>query len=372
MPDTDNVPGSQPQTPSSSSSSSPSEELPSESLMNQISGVFLSKKFWILFGIFVVFMYFVLCVQGERLLRQGVYDMFKQLGQDGFGISYQAPSSYVDFKSGLNLDELVITAPEKMGGWTLKAGRVSVSSTPFQPHKIILEFNGTHSLTTKTIGDIRLIVGQGELVVNLANGETPFSMMLFLKQVQAASPKSMDGFYVSDGNLMLVQPSAKKEKEEMTVALRIETMRLPAYLRRHLPPVMQEFDLKGVLTAAASDGSKSFLKSWQDDNGTVEVEQGIIKWSPFAAQFNGTFGADDSFSLMGAGIAKTYGFFELLDKLREGDYLRSKRVSVAKVVLGSQLKTEKNEKIPSLTSAFSFQSGKIYVGQVLLRDANER
>ena len=62
----------------------------------------------------------------------------------------------------------------------------------------------------------------------------------------------------------------------------------------------------------------------------------------------------------------------MLDMLQNGDYLRSRRVSVAKVVLGEQLKTEKNESSPSLTSAFSFQSGKIYVGQVLLYDRHEK
>ena len=369
MLDTNELPHLQPEPSPQTEEEQPPEE---ETLAKQIVSAFLCRKSLFYLGIVLCFIYFFSCFQGERLLRQGVYDMFEHLGKDGFGISYQAPSSYLDFKSGLNLDNLVITAPEKMGGWTFNAGRVSVSSTPFQPNKIVLEFNGTHSLKTKMIGDIRLVLGQGQIVVNLPDGETPFSITLFLKQMQAAAPKSMEGFLISESYLAVVQSPENKEKKEMSFILRSGSIRLPAYLRRYLSADVQELNLKGMLTGTSSDGAQSFLQNWQNGSGTVEVEQGKITWAPFAAQFSGTFGLDDSFGLMGAGTAKTYGFFALLDKFQEGDYLRSKRVSVAKVVLGEKLKTEKNEKIPSLSSAFSFQSGKIYMGQVLLYDKNER
>ena len=368
MLDTNKIPHLQPETEPPLQTEDP---LP-EPLTKQIMSIFLCKKSLFYLSAVLLLIYFVLCIQGERLLRQGVYNIFKQLGQDGFGISYQAPSSYLDFKSGLNLDDLVITAPEAMGGWTLKAGRVSVASTPFMPHRIILEFNGTHSLKTKTIGDIRFVIGNGAMALNLAEGKEPFSVTLILKQLQTASPKSMEGFFISDLSLNVLQAIENKEKKEMRFSLRSDLIHLPAYISQHLPPIIRDLIFNGRLTETDSDGAKSFLQNWQEGSGTIEIEHGKMDWKPFSAQFNGTFGLDKSFEIVGAGIAKAYNFFALLDKLQEGNYLLPRRVSVAKVVLGEQLKTEKNDKLPSLSSAFSFQSGKIYIGQVLLYDRDER
>ena len=86
------------------------------------------------------------------------------------------------------------------------------------------------------------------------------------------------------------------------------------------------------------------------------------------ASFSGTFGVNNSFELIGASVAKVYSFFELLDMLEKGEYIRPSRVSVAKVVLGEKLKTETGETQASITTPFSFQSGKIYAGPVLLYD----
>jgi len=366
MLDTSKLPHLQPQTKK--------EDIPEESLMKQIISAFSSKKGLIYLCCAFVLIYLSLCVQGERLLRQGLYNTLKDLGQDGFGISYHAPSSYLAFKSGLNLDDLVVTAPEKMGGWTLKTGRITITSTPFTPRNVTLKINGTHSLTTKTIGDIRLIVGQGDIKLRLPYKKEPLALSLSLKQVQTASPKSMEGFFISDLLLTAEHVFEKKEKQEqnaMRFSFRSDAVHLPAYMSQHLPPMLQTVELKGLLSGVVFNDAKSFFKSWLDSSGTIEIQNGEILWPPFGASLTGTFGVNNSFEPIGAGVAKTQGFFELLDMLQKGDYLRPRNVSVAKVVLGEQVKTEKNEKIPSLTASFSIQADKIYIGQVLLYSGKE-
>ena len=369
MLDTSKLPHLQPQTQTKQQ-----EDISEESLMKQIISVFSTKKGLIYLCCAFVLIYISLCVQGERLLRQGLYNALKDLGQDGFGISYHAPSSYLAFKSGLNLDDLVITAPEKMGGWTLKTGRITITSTPFTPRNVTLKINGTHSLTTKTIGDIRLIVGEGDIKLRLPYKKDPLSVCLNLKRVQTASPKSMEGFFISD--LLLTTEhmfgnEEKQEKEALRFSFRSDAVHLPAYMSQHLPPMLQSVELNGLVSGIVFNDPKSFLKGWLDSSGTIEIQQGSISWPPFSASLTGTFGLNNSFELIGAGIAKTQGFFKLLDMLKNGDYLRPRRVSVAKVVLGEQVKTEKNETVPSLTASFSIQANKFYIGQILLYDGKE-
>ena len=153
--------------------------------------------------------------------------------------------------------------------------------------------------------------------------------------------------------------------------MRSDSVHLPAYISRHLPPMLQRLDLRGTLSGTPSNQAKSFLTDWLNSSGTVEIEQSDIVWPPVSAQLTGTFGLNDSYELIGAGIAKTYGFFELLDMLQNGNYLRPRRVSVAKVVLGEQMKQDAGHKAV-ISSAFSIQSGKIYTGPVLLYDRREK
>ena len=48
-------------------------------------------------------------------------------------------------------------------------------------NSVFLETNGTHSLTTKTIKDIRLIVGEGKIKVRLPSKNRPFAVSINFK-----------------------------------------------------------------------------------------------------------------------------------------------------------------------------------------------
>ncbi len=340
-----------------------------ETVWEQITNVFSGKRGILLACVLSLMMYISVCFQGERILRTGVYNVLKELGEDGFGISYSAPSSYLAFKSGLNLDDVIITAPERMGGWILKTGRITVTSNPFTPKKVEIKANGTHSLTTKTIGDIRLLVGQGEITLRLPSKNAPLSLKADFKNIQTAAPKSMEDFSVADISLIMQQETASENAvSPISFSFISNNIHLPAYMKEHLPALAEYVRLNGTLSGLTTNTEKSLLTNWTQSGGTAEITQGEIIWKPFMASFSGTFGFNDSFEMIGASVAKVYGFFDLLDMFEKGGYMRSSHVSVAKVVLGEKLKKENGEAQASITSPFSFQSGKIYAGQVLLHD----
>ena len=368
MLDTSKLPHLQPQPAESKEGT---EQQP-PSLAKQTAAAFLNKKGALYVFCLVILAYFSLCLQGEHLLRQGLYRFFKELGQNGFGITYNAPSSYLAFKSGINLDDLVISAPERLGGWVLRTGRITISSMPLS-RLVTIRLNGTHSLETRSIGDIRLVVGQGNAGLHLPDKKTPASFDLSLKSVQTAAPKSMEGFFLSNLTLTVgrnTENTAERKDGTLRFSLSADAIRLPAYIRRHLPPLLEKLDLQGTFSGLPEE-TTSFLTGWLNQSGTIEIEQGNIIWPPFSARLNGTFGFNDDFETTAAGVIKTYGFFDLLDKLQKGDYLRPRRVSVAKVVLGEQVR-KGDEQQDALTTPFSIQSGKIYTGQVLLYDSHEK
>ena len=345
------------------------DDSPEESLFKQILQVFSGKKGILLACCLSFMIYISACFQIERTLRSGVYSVFKELGDDGFGISYNASSSYLAFKSGLNLDDVAITAPAKMGSWILKMSRITVTCNPFTPRTIHIQINGTHSLTTKRIGDIRLIVAKGDIILHLPSENEEFTLKALFKNIQTAAPKSMEGFAIADISLSAKQNAPTKDSiSPLFFNLTSNNIHVPAYIAQYLPAKIEYLFLNGTISDLATNAEKSLLTNWAEKGGIAEIAQGELIWSPFMASFSGTFGVNNSFELIGASVAKVYSFFELLDMLEKGEYIRPSRVSVAKVVLGEKLKTETGETQASITTPFSFQSGKIYAGPVLLYD----
>lgn len=370
MIDPKKLPRLKPQSPAAETPA----DAPEESLLSQVIGVFSGPKGVLLSCAAAFAIYASVCLQGERLLRSGIYAVLKELGDNGFGISYSAPSSNPAFKSGVNLDDLVITAPAEIGGWTLKAGRIGVSSNPFTPHTVTVKTNGTHSLTTGVVGDIRLVVGRGDVTIRLPSKKNPLTVSAAFKNVQAASPKSMQGFAIDALSLNVRRDGDAAQEKPAPLSFDLETngLGLPAYMRRNLPANAELLRLTGTVEGLpAETNGKSVWTGWTENSGTIEIKRGEIIWKPFMADFSGTFGFNAAFEPAGAGVAKAYGLFSLLDMLVRDDYVRPSRVSVAKVVLGEKMKRESGESQPSVTTPFSVQSGKIYAGQVLLFDKND-
>lgn len=338
------------------------------SLRAQVADLVKSKTGIAVFGLIFAAVFLSVCFQSERLLRAGVYDFFKTLGDEGFGVSYNIVSSYFPFKSGVYLDDVVVTAPEKAGGWVLRTGRVTVSASPFSARDVSVKTSGTQSLSTKETGDMRFVVANGGAVLRLPSAKQPFSARIVFKDVQTASPRSMRGLSASDVSLTL-----RRENPTGNVgfSLILNAVRLPQRKNSHLPRLIEYVKLDGALSAAPPD-DRPFLSGWIYNGGTVDVSNGEIIWEPFMTSFSGTFALDAAFAPMGAVVAKTYGLFDLLEILELDKVVRTSRASVARVVLGELMKHENGEKRPSVTSPFSWQSGKVYAGEILLFDKNEK
>jgi len=293
----------------------------------------------------------------ERRLKAQVYAVFKEIGANGFGVSYQPKSSFADFTGGLYLDNVVLTAPAKMGGWTLKTGRMNVSANPLTG-KIKLKFNGTHSLSTNRFSDARLIVGEGTAVI----GASPLSVSVTVQNAQAASPQYWAGFGIKSAVLHFERNSESGAAFDITA----NDVSLPSGIAPPLPPTVGYLFVKGTVAELPAERSAPVLTDWIDNGGLLEIEQAEAIWLPFMAQLSGTVGLDASFSATAAGVGKVYGFFDLLDRLAKVGAVSPSQVSLAKIVLGERVKQATGETRPSLSASFSLQDGKVYAGQVPL------
>lgn len=322
---------------------------------------------WWFAGMTLLLIYFAICWQGERVLRGRVYNFFKEIGANGFGVSYSEPhSSYLALQSSLYLDDLVITAPKSMGGWKFKAGRLVISLNPLMPRSVSFSMRGTHSLILPDFGDIRLVADKAKADIRIGTPSVPSSLNITADNVQATAPVSMTGLAFGEVSLRMKRNAAEENRYSYSYRFRAENVRLPSFLVKSLPERAEYLALSGTVDGISADRQKPLLSDWIGNGGIIEIAKGEIIWKPLMAEFSGTAAFDPSLELTMAASAKVYGFFDLIDAMEKEGIIRPGNLSVAKVVLGPALTVERGENRPSLRTSFSIQDGNFYAGQVVL------
>lgn len=341
------------------------------SLFAELRGSF-GKNGWRLLVLTLLMMYFAICWQGERVLRNRVFNFFKEIGANGFGVSYKEPkSSFLALQSGLYLDDLTVTAPKSMGGWQFKAGRISITLNPLAPRNISFSMRGTHSLKTQKYGDIRFIADDARADINTGSQQTPASVKIYIQNVRSGTQNALAGSAFERLFFRLKKIPAKHDGlESFSYSFQTENITLPAGKFQNLPKTVEYLYLSGEIDGVSRQREKPLLKDWLDNSGTVEIKKGEIIWKPLMAEFSATAALNGALEPTVAATAKAYGFFDMLEILENEHIVSSGNLSVAKVVLGPRLTVEHGENRPSLSTSFSYQDGNLYAGQIVLIEKN--
>ena len=313
--------------------------------------------------------YFAICWQGERILKNGLHTFFKDMEECGFGVSYSPPkSSYFAFQSGLYLDDLEIKAPENTGDWTFKAARLSIFLKPWDPKHIFISMNGTHSLVSPRFGDVRLIANRAHAEITRG---IPLTVSVKIDTLQATAPVPAAGAGFESMALKVMRRAARNGTHDYSYDLKIQNVRLPDATFARLPEKIDYLAATGTI-GDFPDEQNSTPAEWVDRGGLIEITGGELIWKPLMAEFSATVAFDPSFHATVASSAKVYGFFEMLDLMEKEGFVRSGDLSVAKIVLGEKLNIVAGEKIPSLTVPFTFQNGNLYAGRILLIEGGKK
>ena len=341
------------------------------SLFAELRGSF-GKNGWRLLVLTLLMMYFAICWQGERVLRNRVFNFFKEIGANGFGVSYKEPkSSFLALQSGLYLDDLTVTAPKSMGGWQFKAGRISITLNPLAPRNISFYMRGTHSLKTQKYGDIRFVADDARADINTGSQQTPASVKIYIQNVRSGTQNALAGSAFERLFFRLKKIPAKHDGlESFSYSFQTENITLPAGKFQNLPKTVEYLYLSGEIDGVSRQREKPLLKDWLDNSGTVEIKKGEIIWKPLMAEFSATAALNGALEPTVAATAKAYGFFDMLEILENEHIVSSGNLSVAKVVLGPRLTVEHGENRPSLSTSFSYQDGNLYAGQIVLIEKN--
>ena len=143
--------------------------------------------------------------------------------------------------------------------------------------------------------------------------------------------------------------------------LRVTSISLP----RAVPSLGATIDsvtLSGALKGALPAGKlRDALAAWRDDGGTVELEQGTLRWNSLAASANGTLALDQTLQPMGALTATIENQNAVIDAAVAGGTMRAQDANLAKVLLGLMAKPGADGK-QQLTLPVTLQNRRLYLG----------
>ncbi len=120
--------------------------------------------------------------------------------------------------------------------------------------------------------------------------------------------------------------------------------------------------LSGALKGAVPAGQlRQALAAWRDDGGTIELEEGTLRWGSLAASANGTLALDTALQPIGALTATIENHDAVIDAAVAGGTLRADDASLAKVLLGLMVKPGIDGK-KQLTLPVTLQNRRLYLG----------
>jgi hypothetical protein len=169
---------------------------------------------------------------------------------------------------------------------------------------------------------------------------------------------------VAEAELQLTLPDrAPTSHREMAVAaaLRLAGLTLP----RQVPPFGDTVDLltlAGTIKGALPQGPlRQALAAWRDDGGTVELQDGAIRWGTLTLAASGTLALDEALQPIGALTATIQDQNAVIDAAVAQGNLRAGDADLAKIFLGLMAQSGPDGK-RRLTVPLSLQKGRAYLG----------
>jgi len=199
------------------------------------------------------------------------------------------------------------------------------------------------------------------MVIGTDNGAT-----VALTAHQIAGSGAAAALRIADADARLAlpgRPPADHRQDGPRVTLRLSGIVLP----RAVPSLGATIDaltLSGAVKGAVPPGRlRQALAAWRDDGGTIEFEEGALRWGSLAASANGTLALDAALQPIGALTATIDNHNAVIDAAVAGGTLRADDANLAKLLLGLMAKPGADGK-KQLTLPVTLQDRRLFLGPV--------
>jgi hypothetical protein len=214
---------------------------------------------------------------------------------------------------------------------------------------------------------IKLAAHSAEGAVSLGpKGAT--SLWLDLQQISAEAGGRIP-IKAADAWITLpAQPPRTHTEPSLALALDLRQLQLPA------PPPTMSDTIDDLAFAATVKGAVpngplvQAIGAWRDAGGTVELDRLRLKWGGLGANASGTIALDQDLQPIAAFAGGIEGFGTILSALVEAGRLGTEQAALAQIALSALAKPGADGQ-PQITTSFTIQNGKMYLGPAKLGDA---
>ena len=174
----------------------------------------------------------------------------------------------------------------------------------------------------------------------------------------------ISGMHADDAALHLAIPAKPPQSHQdaaIAAAIRLARITLPW----QLPPFGS--DIEAVRLAATVKGAmppgtlRQSLDAWRADGGTVELEDGALRWGKLAVTTSGTLALDAALQPVGALTATIEDHTAIVDAAVASGNLPADNANFVKIFLGLMAKPGEDGK-KRLTLPLSLQNDRAYLG----------
>ena len=205
---------------------------------------------------------------------------------------------------------------------------------------------------------IKTAVLDGTLALGAAEGT---AVTLNARDVALAGSSSV---HLAQGELALTLPERAAEDHRdtaFTATVRLDDLTLP-YALAPLGAKVDALTFSGSVKGAWPPGKlRDALALWREDGGTIELQDGSIRWGAFAVSANGTLALDEALQPIGALTATIEDHDAVIDTAVAQGSLRSSDASLAKAVLDMLAKPGPDGK-PQIKVPLRLQDRRVYLG----------
>jgi hypothetical protein len=174
----------------------------------------------------------------------------------------------------------------------------------------------------------------------------------------------VSGMHVNDATVHLTIPAKPPQSHRdaaIAAAIRLAKITLPW----QLPPFGS--DIEAVQLAATVKGAmpsgtlRQALDAWRADGGTVELEDGALRWGKLAVKTSGTLALDAALQPVGALTATIEDHTAIVDAAVASGNLPADNANFVKIFLGLMARPGEDGK-KRLTLPLSLQNDRIFLG----------
>lgn len=200
--------------------------------------------------------------------------------------------------------------------------------------------------------------------------DTPNGTAIALVAHDIAGGGAVAGLRIADADVRLTLPDhspAGHMDAAFATTLHLSKLTLPISVPS-FGSTVEALTLSGSFKGALPPGNlRQALAAWRDDGGTIELQDGSIRWGALVLDTKGTLALDDTLQPIGALTATIQGQNAIVDAAVAAGNLRAGDASLLKTFLGLMAKPGPDG-TKLLTLPVSLQNTRVYLGPAQIAD----